>query len=74
VSDGNSNYMTDEQPLEQAVYVHRMVDMCSILQLFALIIDTDPESRELSRDERIALANDYAETWAKSRGYEVPPR
>jgi hypothetical protein len=65
--------MPDEPSIEQAAYVHRMVDMCSILQLFALIIDTDPESRELSRDERIALANEYAENWAKSRGYSVDP-
>jgi ATP-dependent RNA circularization protein (DNA/RNA ligase family) len=63
--------MNDEQQLEQAVYVRRMVDQCSILQLFALTIDTDPESRELSRDERIALANEYAEEWAKSRGYTI---
>ena len=64
--------MSDDQNLEQTVYVRRMVDMCSILQLFALTIDADPESRGLSRDERIALANEYAETWAKSRGYGEP--
>lgn len=69
---GNYGRMTEEQNLEQASYVRRMVDMASIMQLFALTIDSDPESRELSRDERIALANDYAICWAKSRGYEVP--
>jgi hypothetical protein len=63
--------MSDEQNLEQLTYIRRVTDLCSMLQLFALITDSDPDSRKLSRDERIALANEYAENWAKSRGYDA---
>ncbi len=64
--------MSDEQAkAEQAAYEMRMLDICSILQLVALTIDTDPESRALSRDERIALATEYAQHWGKARGFDV---
>jgi hypothetical protein len=59
--------MTD-QP-EQEAYERRMLDLCSLLALHALIIDTDPESRALSIQERVEVAGKYAETWAASRGH-----
>lgn len=62
--------MADEQAhAEQTAYERRMLDLCSIMQLFALLIDNDEESRALTRQERIELANAYAEEWGKSRGY-----
>jgi hypothetical protein len=64
--------MTNEQAnAEQVAYETRMVDFCSIMQLFALLVDTDEESRALTRGERIALANEYALDWAKSRGFSI---
>lgn len=65
--------MTDELQPEQAAYERRMADMCSMLMLLALVIDTDPESRALSPTERIKLANDYARDWAEGRGYARGP-
>jgi hypothetical protein len=64
--------MTNEQANpEQAAYERRMLDLCSIAQLVALTVDPDPESRALTRDERIALAVEYAEAWTKARGFGV---
>ena len=62
--------MGDIDNLEQAAHERRMADLCSVFQLFALMIDTDPESRALTMPERVAVANEYAEEWAKSRGYQ----
>jgi hypothetical protein len=61
--------MAMKPDLEQLAYEKRMTDACSILQLFALLIDTDPETMALSRAKRISLANAYAEEWAVSRGF-----
>ncbi len=64
--------MGDEQShAEQTAYEKRMTDFCSMLQLFALLVDTDGESRALTRAERIELANAYTLDWAKSRGFDV---
>ncbi len=64
--------MSDEQSrAEQIAYERRMADFCSMLQLFALLIDTDEASRALSRAEMIELANAYTLDWSKSRGFDV---
>lgn len=55
--------------LQQLAYERRIRDVCALVALHALITDSDPSSRRLSVEERISLANDYAELWAKSRGY-----
>jgi hypothetical protein len=58
------------EDLQQLAYERKIRDFCSLVALHGLITDQDPSSRELTIGERISLANQYAEKWAKSRGYE----